>query len=279
MDASVAPPMDRSDIVCEQNRSPAEGEGGYPNSQELFSGSERRTDCETGSSGDENSLFQAEETCAPTRTGRLQRSKGQTLSSLSPINVIPDNSSDLSQGIEEYLKNPFGKWGEQKKKKIKKKKTKKKRYLVTSKRSWRAMKRKPRYSIPMEERGRRLLDQGIQFPFTPLKYLPLKQYFPYEQFVLGGFLNHIKNLKYERSLKESLKDMNVDEDLENEDFQMRKYSYMDEDGPLSPISESGENNNEDEGEEEVQIVENSTFILDCQVPSKKNWHIAKKGKK
>lgn len=73
--------------------------------------------------------------------------------------------------------------------------------------------------------------------------------------------------------------MNVDEDLENEDFQMRKYSYMDEDGPLSPISESGENNNEDEGEEEVQIVENSTFILDCQVPSKKNWHIAKKGKK
>lgn len=60
-----------------------------------------------------------------------------------------------------------------------------------------------------------------------------------QQFVLGGFLNHIKNLKYERSLKESLKDMNVDEDLENEDFQMRKYSYMDEDGPLSPISESG----------------------------------------
>lgn len=121
MDASVAPPMDRSDIVCEQNRSPAEGEVGYPNSQELFSGSERRTDCETGSSGDENSLFQAEETCAPTRTGRLQRSKGQTLSSLSPINVISDNSSDLSQGIEEYLKNPFGKWGEQKKKENQKK--------------------------------------------------------------------------------------------------------------------------------------------------------------
>lgn len=278
MDCSVALPVDRSDIECEQNRSPAEDEVEYPYSQELFSGSERRTDCETSPSGDENSLFQAEEICAPTRTGRLQRSNRQTLRSLSTVSRTSDDSSDsdslpLPQEIAEYLKNPFCREG-----KKKKKKTRKNRCLVRSNGSQRGTKkqniRKPKHSIPLEERERRLRDQGIQFPFTPLKYLSYKQYFPYEQFVLGGFLNHVKDLKFEHSLKESLNDMN--EDLENENLPMGKYSYMDEDGPLSPISESGENINEDEAEEEVKIVENSAFIVDCQVPSKKNWHIVEK---
>lgn len=279
MESSAALPMDYSDIECEQNRSPAEGEVEYPYSQELISESEDRAGCETGSSADESSLFQAEESCAPTRTGRLQRSKGQALQSLSAINLTSDDSSDsdftpLTQKIADYLKNPYCKWGKQKKKK-----TRKNRFLVRRKGLQRGTKRKPKYSIPLEERKRRMLDKGIQFPFTPFKYLPFNLYFPYEQFVLGGFLNHITNIKSERSLKESLKDMNMNEDLENEDFQIRKYSYLDEDGPISPISEPGENINEDEAEEEVKIVENSAFILDCQVPSKKKWHIVKKRKK
>lgn len=53
-----------------------------------------------------------------------------------------------------------------------------------------------------------------------------------------GFFNYLEKLKYEYYLKESLKQMNVGEDLEKEDFDSRRYKYLDDDGALSPIEES-----------------------------------------
>lgn len=53
-----------------------------------------------------------------------------------------------------------------------------------------------------------------------------------------GFFNYLEKLKYEYYLKESLKQMNVAEDLEKEDLDSRRYRYLDDDGSLSPIEES-----------------------------------------
>lgn len=53
-----------------------------------------------------------------------------------------------------------------------------------------------------------------------------------------GFFNYLERLKYEYHLKESLKQMNVGEDLEKEDLDSRRYKYLDDDGPISPIEES-----------------------------------------
>ncbi|XP_073431062.1 TATA box-binding protein-associated factor RNA polymerase I subunit D isoform X2 [Dendrobates tinctorius] len=220
------------------------------------------------SSEDDASLFQDAVSCAPTRTRRKQ-----TITPVSSTTSDDSSISDyvtLSQQIAEYLKNPFRK--RRKRKRQKSKKRKKKRPAKQSK-SPRVTVNRPFYSIPLEERKRRLIDKGIPFPCAPLKYLPFKQYFEYEQHVLGGFLNHVKDLKYENTLKSNLKKMSVDEDEESEDFQMRKYSYLDDDGSLSPISEPGENLEGDEAEEEIKVVEISEFILDCQVPSKKKWQI------
>ncbi|XP_056412433.1 TATA box-binding protein-associated factor RNA polymerase I subunit D [Hyla sarda] len=277
--SSETPRMDHPNLECELAISSAEGNEEYPDGQELITDSEHRpesgnfpTTNETCSSDD--SLFQDPRTYSPTRTRRIRSDKEQTSSFM---NITSDDSSDylpMGQKIADYLKKPSRKW-----RKIKKKRKRVKKYFTTSKGSLKGFTKRKFYSISSEERRRRLIDQGIQFHFTPLKHLPFKLYFEYEQFVLGGFLNHIKNLKYERSLKESLKDMKMDEDLENENFQMRKYSYLDEDGPLSPISEPGENLNEDEAEEEVEVVETSAFILDRQVPSKEDWQIKKKKKK
>ncbi|XP_075709008.1 TATA box-binding protein-associated factor RNA polymerase I subunit D [Rhinoderma darwinii] len=284
--------MDRADIECELNRSPPGSSVEFPHSQELISDPGHRVEREntitiqtSSSSDDEDGLFQAT-VSAPTRTRRKLRD-GETSSSLSALNLTSDDSSDfdiaprnftLNQEIQEYLKNPFRKGKRQRKKK-------RNRFLVRRKWPRRVTKSKPQHFITLAERRRRPIDREIKFPFTPYKCLPFTLYFSNEQYVLGGFLNHIKNLKYERTLKSSLKEMEMDEEMENENFQMRKYSYLDEDGPLSPISEPGENLNEEEAEEEVKVVENSTFILNCQVPSKKNWQEKKtkekkaKGKK
>ncbi|XP_069827271.1 TATA box-binding protein-associated factor RNA polymerase I subunit D [Dendropsophus ebraccatus] len=282
MASSVAPGVDRSDLECELPSSSAKGGVEYPDSPELITESQLRLEREafcptsdTGPSESENSLFQAPCRYAPTRTRRKRRGQGRT-SSLSALNVTSDHSSDsdyvpMSEKISEYLKKPFRyKWNIRKK-------TSKKKFSSKSKGLLKTSKGKLLSSIPSEEKRRRWCHPGIRFPFTSHKYLPFKLYFTYEQFVLGGFLNHVKNLKYERSLKESLKDLAVDEDLESESVLMREYSYLDDDGPISPISEPGESPNEEE--EEVNVVENGSFILNCDGPSKKNWRIKKKGKK
>ncbi|XP_077152564.1 TATA box-binding protein-associated factor RNA polymerase I subunit D isoform X2 [Ranitomeya variabilis] len=277
MDSSVALPMDQSP-GCEPSQISADSAGNYCrfqalNSDSIQGGESENPSVTASSTEDDTSLFQDAVSCAPTRTTRRHNITplSSTTSDDSSDSDLSSRNLPLSQQIAEYLKNPFRRHSKRKRQKSKKKK-KKKRPAKQSK-SPRVTARRPFYSIPLEERKRRLIDKGIPFPCAPLKYLPFKQYFEYEQHVLGGFLNHIKDLKYENTLKSSLKDMSVDEDGESEDFQMRKYSYLDEDGSLSPISEPGENLEGDEAEEEVKVVENSEFILDCQVPSKKMWQI------
>ncbi|XP_073521254.1 TATA box-binding protein-associated factor RNA polymerase I subunit D [Phyllobates terribilis] len=272
MDSSVVLQKADSHAECEVNQISGESSGNYFRIQALncdsIQGSENLS-VTASSSEDDDSLFQDAVSCLPTRT-RKKQTRTPVLSSTSDDSTVSDLSSrnlTLTQQIE-YLKNPF-----RKRSKRKKQKTKKKKPSAKLSKSPRDTVRRSFYSIPLEERKRRMIDKGIPFPCTPSKYLPFKQYFAYEQLVLGGFLNHIKDLKYENTLKRSLKDMNVDGDGESEDFEMRKYSYMDEDGSLSPISEPGENLEEDEAVEEVKVVETSEFILDCQVPSKKKWQI------
>lgn len=58
-----------------------------------------------------------------------------------------------------------------------------------------------------------------------------------QQAVARGFFNYLEKLKYEYHLKESLKQMNVGEDLEKDDLDSRRYKYLDDDGSLSPIEE------------------------------------------
>ncbi|XP_040280756.1 TATA box-binding protein-associated factor RNA polymerase I subunit D [Bufo bufo] len=260
---------------------PSEGEldsGSAGCSVPLIPDSEHRPERENLSSTsetDENCLFQ-DAVSYPLRNTRIRRGQKRKLKSSSAsisssddtFNVLP-----LKKELSEFVKHPFRNW-----RKWKPSKTRKIRSLVKGKgpRRKKTTTKHKQYSVPLEERRRRLLDQGIKFPFTPLKYLPLKLYFKYEQFVLGGFLNHVKNLKYERSLKQSLEDMEGDENLKNENFGIREFSYLDEDESLSPISDPGENLNEDEAEEEVKVVENSAFILNCKVPSKQNWQMKKK---
>ncbi|XP_044143709.1 TATA box-binding protein-associated factor RNA polymerase I subunit D [Bufo gargarizans] len=262
--------MDRSEVEGELDS----GSAGC--SVPLIPDSEHRPERENLSSTsetDENCLFQ-DAVSYPLRRTRIRRGQKQKLKSSSASNSSSDNTSlSLKTEISEFVKHPFRNW-----RRWKQSKTRKIRSLVKGKRPRRrktATKHK-QYSVPLEERRHRLFDKGIKFPFTPLKYLPLKLYFTYEQFVLGGFLNRVKKLKYERSLKQSLKNIEEDENLKNENFGIREYSYLDEDESLSPISDPGENLNEDEAEEEVKVVENSAFIVNCQVPSKKNWQRKKK---
>ncbi|KAG9464737.1 TATA box-binding protein-associated factor RNA polymerase I subunit D [Eleutherodactylus coqui] len=265
--------MDNSVPECEPSRSSIEGDVEDPG-----------TEGENPSTTIGSSSLQTADGCPPTRT---KRTRGEGLEirtfvfeSSSDESSIPRYQT-LAEEKAEFFKNPFRRWQQPKAQKKRKKKKRFYRFFVNRKEVAQRflVKKRVRRSVPKHERKRRMFDRGTKFPFTPLKYLPFKLYFSYEQLVVGGFLNQIKNLKYERSLKESLKDMEIDEDSENEDFDLRQYSYMDENGPISPISEPEENLNEEEAEK-IKVVETSTFIVDAQVPTKNEWQITpKRGKK
>ncbi|XP_073912377.1 TATA box-binding protein-associated factor RNA polymerase I subunit D-like isoform X3 [Castor canadensis] len=89
---------------------------------------------------------------------------------------------------------------------------------------------------------KQIKDKGTGFPFLQCengrKPLPWRKILTFEQAVARGFFNHIEKLKYEYHLKESLKQMNVGEDLEKEDLDSRRHKYLDDDGSISPIEES-----------------------------------------
>ncbi|XP_053563446.1 TATA box-binding protein-associated factor RNA polymerase I subunit D [Bombina bombina] len=202
--------------------------------------------------------------CTPMRTKRNRKLKRLNRHSPPPL---PPSSGDSSDYLPVNLKQIF----EQHFQKRKKKKKKKRRIFLN------------RQSVlSLNIRKQRLKHKGLCFPFATPKYLTFKMYFPYEQSVVGGFLQYVKNLKCNRSLKESLKNMGQDDELEDEMIDMRKYKYLDDDGSISPISEPGENTDceqEEVNAYDAKVVENSTFILNCNVPSKKNWCIKKKKRK
>ncbi|CAM9584670.1 unnamed protein product [Bubo scandiacus] len=150
-------------------------------------------------------------------------------------------------------------------------KKKKKKYESTG-----MPKGRPRLTASPQERKRRLQDRGFQFPFVEkyygTKHLPLKMVLEYEQAAMKGFLKYIEMLKYEDHLKKSLKDLQASEDLEREGLMARKHKYLDDEGPISPIEETNDDdslNSENQDDLDVRVVENSSFIISSKIPRKK----------
>ncbi|XP_042636505.1 TATA box-binding protein-associated factor RNA polymerase I subunit D [Orycteropus afer afer] len=124
---------------------------------------------------------------------------------------------------------------------------------------------------------KQLKDKGPRFPFLESEHgrnpLPWKKILTFEQAVARGFFKYIEKLKYEYHLKESLKQMNVGEELENNDLDSRRYKYLDDDGSISPIEESMAEDEdpthlEHNDECDIKLVEDNCFIISCQLPKK-----------
>ncbi|XP_072182907.1 TATA box-binding protein-associated factor RNA polymerase I subunit D [Excalfactoria chinensis] len=139
-------------------------------------------------------------------------------------------------------------------------------------------------TAPPQERRRRLRDRGFQFPFVEKhygrKHIPLKMVLSYEQAAAKGYFQYVEMLKYEEHLKKALKSLEASEDLERECLTMRKHKYLDDEGPVSPIQET---NNDDENclgsdnpaDFDVRVVDKSCFIISSKIPNKKKKSKAK----
>ncbi|XP_065534842.1 TATA box-binding protein-associated factor RNA polymerase I subunit D [Lathamus discolor] len=146
---------------------------------------------------------------------------------------------------------------------------------------------RPPLTASPQERKRRLLDRGVQFPFFKKHYgtedIPLRMVLTYEQAALKGYFRYIEMLKYEEHLKKALKALQASEDLERECLMERKHKYLDDEGPISPIQETNEDddslNSDNQEDHDVRVVENSSFILSSRIPSKKKSKSEKKNAK
>ncbi|XP_009478129.2 TATA box-binding protein-associated factor RNA polymerase I subunit D [Pelecanus crispus] len=135
---------------------------------------------------------------------------------------------------------------------------------------------RPPLTASPQEQKRRLLDRGFQFPFVEKhygkKHIPLKMVLGYEQAAAKGYFQYVEVLKYEEHLKKALKALQASEDLERECLAVRKHKYLDDEGPISPIQETNDDNclNSDNHEDlDARVVENSSFIISSKIPSKK----------
>ncbi|XP_071411801.1 TATA box-binding protein-associated factor RNA polymerase I subunit D [Pithys albifrons albifrons] len=136
---------------------------------------------------------------------------------------------------------------------------------------------RPPLTASAEEQKRRLLDRGVHFPFIEnhygKKHIPLKMVLDYEQAAAKGFFKYIEVLKYEEHLKKALKALQASEDLEKECVVLRKHKYLDDEGPISPIQETNDDedtlSSDNQGQHDARVVENSSFILSSTIPSKK----------
>ncbi|XP_014733007.1 PREDICTED: TATA box-binding protein-associated factor RNA polymerase I subunit D [Sturnus vulgaris] len=135
---------------------------------------------------------------------------------------------------------------------------------------------RPPLTASPQEQKRRLLDRGFQFPFVEKhygeKHVPLKMVLDYEQAAAKGYFKYIEVLKYEDHLKKALKTLQASDDLEKECLVFRKHKYLDDEGPISPIQETGDDdslNSDTQEQFDARVVENSSFILSSTVPSKK----------
>ncbi|XP_010116420.1 PREDICTED: TATA box-binding protein-associated factor RNA polymerase I subunit D [Chlamydotis macqueenii] len=145
-------------------------------------------------------------------------------------------------------------------------------------------KRRPPPTASPQERKRRLLDRGFQFPFVEKHYgkkdIPLKMVLGYEQAAAKGYFQYIEVLKYEEHLKKALKDLQASEDLEKECLVVRKHKYLDDEGPISPIQETNDDddslNSDNQDDLDARVVENSSFIISSKIPSKKKSKPEKK---
>lgn len=136
---------------------------------------------------------------------------------------------------------------------------------------------RPPLTASPQEQKRRLLDRGFQFPFFEKhygeKHIPLKMVLGYEQAAAKGYFKYIEVLKYEEHLKKALKALQASDDLEKECVVLRKHKYLDDEGPISPIQETdddeGSLNSGTQEQLDARVVENSSFILSSTIPSKK----------
>lgn len=217
-----------------------------------------------------SSLFKTQ--CVPYSPKREQRSHTRKFVH-SPEGVqARDSSSDSSfEPRPLTLKAIF--------ERFKKKKRKKRKYKPTGRPTGRPKGRKN--SRRSQINKKQVQDKGSGFPFleseNARKPLPWRKILSFEQAVARGFFNYLEKLKYEYYLKESLKQMNVGEDLEKEDFDSRRYKYLDDDGSLSPIEESetdeATTNLEQNDECDIRLVDNNDFIISSQVPKMKNVYL------
>ncbi|XP_039574489.1 TATA box-binding protein-associated factor RNA polymerase I subunit D [Passer montanus] len=152
-------------------------------------------------------------------------------------------------------------------------KSKKKKYESTHMPTGR-----PPLTASPQEQKRRLLDRGFQFPFVEKhygkKHIPLKMVLGYEQAAAKGYFKYIEVLKYEEHLKKALKALQASDDLEKECMVLRKHKYLDDEGPISPIQETDDDdeeslNSDTQEQLDARVVENSSFILSSTIPSKK----------
>ncbi|XP_072099114.1 uncharacterized protein [Mobula birostris] len=133
-------------------------------------------------------------------------------------------------------------------------------------------------SMSAVEKKRRLRERGLEFPFLQKEYgkkeLPFKMIFTYEQAALCGLFDYIKELKCQKHLINSLKNINVD-CAERISGPTKQYKYLDEKRPISPISESSDETCiEDLGNEEafdMKVVDNSYFIAEKRSEKKKRY--------
>ncbi|XP_059672535.1 TATA box-binding protein-associated factor RNA polymerase I subunit D [Gavia stellata] len=136
---------------------------------------------------------------------------------------------------------------------------------------------RPPLTASPQERKRRLLHRGFQFPFVEKhygkKHIPLKMVLGYEQAAAKGYFQYIEVLKYEEHLKKALKALKASEDLERECLAVRRHKYLDDEGPISPIQETNHDDDslssDNQDDLDARVVENSSFIISSKIPSKK----------
>nr|XP_005495783.1 TATA box-binding protein-associated factor RNA polymerase I subunit D [Zonotrichia albicollis]XP_005495784.1 TATA box-binding protein-associated factor RNA polymerase I subunit D [Zonotrichia albicollis]XP_014128713.1 TATA box-binding protein-associated factor RNA polymerase I subunit D [Zonotrichia albicollis]XP_026654125.1 TATA box-binding protein-associated factor RNA polymerase I subunit D [Zonotrichia albicollis]XP_026654126.1 TATA box-binding protein-associated factor RNA polymerase I len=136
---------------------------------------------------------------------------------------------------------------------------------------------RPPLTASPQEQKRRLLDRGFQFPFVEKhygeKHIPLKMVLDYEQAAAKGYFKYIEVLKYEEHLKKALKALQASDDLEKECMVLRKHKYLDDEGPISPIQVTDDDedslNSDTQEHLDARVVENSSFILSSTIPKKK----------
>ncbi|XP_004427501.2 PREDICTED: TATA box-binding protein-associated factor RNA polymerase I subunit D [Ceratotherium simum simum] len=164
--------------------------------------------------------------------------------------------------------------------KQKKRKRKKRKYKPTGRPRGRPKGRRNTRSSQIKRKH--IKNKGHGFPFLESKNgrkpLPWRKILTFEQAVARGFFNYLEKLKYEYHLKESLRQMNVGEDLEKEDLDSRRYKYLDDDGSISPMEESAAEdevatNLEHADECDIKLVEDNYFIISSELPKKMNVYL------
>ncbi|XP_014416222.1 TATA box-binding protein-associated factor RNA polymerase I subunit D isoform X1 [Camelus dromedarius] len=224
---------------------------------------------DNSSSGSGSSIFKTQ--CVPIPPKRRQRNAVRKFVRLPESVQARDSSSDSS--IEPRpltLKAIFERF------KQKKKKRKKRKYKPKGRSAGRPKGRRNTRRSQISEK--QIKDKRLSFPFLESengrKASPWRKILTFEQAVARGFFNYLEKLKYEYHLKESLKQMNVGEDLEKEDLDSRRYKYLDDEGSLSPIEESAAEDeiatNLQHDECDIKLVEDNYFIMSYELPKKKN---------